>query len=94
MKLFNLLKRARPDEVTAETLRTLEDLSQRCGPCQRIKPAPTRFRVSFGAEEVRFNERVLMDIMYIGSRPVLHVVDEATRFSAARFLPDAQTETI
>eukprot|EP00171_Calliarthron_tuberculosum_P004009 IDg4009t1 len=62
--------------------------------CTRIKPAPTRFRVSFGAEEVRFNERILMDVMYIGMRPILHIVDEGTHFSAARFLNNISTETI
>lgn len=32
--------------------------------------------------------------MYIGFAPVLHIVDESTRFSAAQFLPDVTTLTI
>ena len=93
-KLFNLLKRARPEDPTHETLKVLEDLTKRCDPCQRIQNAPLRFRVSFGAENVRFNERVFIDIMYIDSDTVLHTVDEGTRFGAARFLSDASTKTI
>ena len=72
----------------------LEELSKRCDPCQRIQKAPTRFSVTFGAENVRFNERLLMDIMYIDGKPLLHIVDEGTNFSAARFLPDISTKTI
>ena len=93
-KLFNLLRRTRPEEATPETLNTLRNLSKRCDPCQRIQNAPTRFRVSFGAETVRFNERILLDVMYIDGKPVLHIVDEGTHFSAAQFLPDVSTKTI
>ena len=93
-KLFNLLKKARLEETTAEALRILQDLSKRCDPCKRIHTAPTRFRVSFGAENGRFNERVLLDIVTIDGKPVLHIVDEGTRFSAARFVPDVSTNTI
>ena len=32
--------------------------------------------------------------MYLDGKPVLHIVDEGTRFSAARFLPDVFTKTI
>ena len=69
-KLFNLLRRARPEEATPETLATLQELSKRCDPCQRIQNAATRFRVSFGAEHVKFNERILLDIMYINGKPI------------------------
>ena len=93
-KLFNLLCRARPEEATPETLSILEDLSKRCDPCQRIQNAPRRFRVSFGADHVRFNERILLDIMYINGSAILHIVDEGTHFSAARFLADVSTKTI
>eukprot|EP00171_Calliarthron_tuberculosum_P005792 IDg5792t1 len=93
-KLFNLLKRARSEHATPETLAILQDISNRCDPCQRIRPAPVRFRVSFGTENAKFNERIILDIMYIDSHPVLHIVDEGTRFSAARFLPSIDVEAI
>jgi hypothetical protein len=37
-------------------------------------------------DDIEFNFNIIVDIMYIASKPVLHVVDEATRFSAGRFL--------
>ena len=93
-KLFNLLLKSRPEDATPEARKTLEDISRRCGPCQRISSAPRRFRVSFGTEHIKFNERVIMDIMYIDGEPILHIVDDVTRFNAAYFLPDVSTETI
>lgn len=50
--------------------------------------------MSFGAESVRFNERLLIDIMYLDGKPVLHIVDEGTHFSAARFINDVSTKTV
>ncbi len=35
-----------------------------------------------------------MDVMYLDRKPVLHIVDEGTRFSAARFVPDVSRKTI
>ena len=93
-KIFNMLKKARSEEATTETLEILQDLSKRCDPFQRIHTAPTRFRVSFGAKNVCFNGRILLDVVTIDGKPVLHVVDEGTHFSAARFVPDVSTNTI
>lgn len=72
-KLFNLLKRARLEDTSSETLEILRDFSKCCDPCQQIHDVPTRFRVSFGANNVRFNEQILLDIVTIDSRPVLHI---------------------
>ena len=91
-KLYNLLKRAGLEAVDSKTLEQLEEIVSRCEPCQRIRNAPLRFRVSAGHENVRFNAFAYIDIMYLDGRPVLHIVDEATRFSAARFLPKTTTD--
>ncbi len=64
------------------------------GPFSTIRHGLTRFRVSFGSEEARFNESVLMDIMYLGNWPVLNIIDDGASFSAARFLPDVSSKTI
>ena len=93
-KLFNHLRRARPEEATPETLNTLRNLSKRCDLCERIKNAPTRFRISFGAETVRSNAIVLLDVIYIDGKPVLHIVDEVTHLSTAQLHPDVSTKTI
>lgn len=38
-KLFNFIKRARPEEVTTETMVILKEFSKRCDPCQRMQMA-------------------------------------------------------
>lgn len=93
-KLYNLLKRAGLEAVNSETLERLNDIVSKFEPCQRIRNAPLRFRVSMGHGDVRFHARAYIDIMYLDGRPVLHIVDEATRFSAARFLPKVSTESV
>ena len=89
-KLYQLLKRASREHVSSETLDSLKKIGEECEPCQRIARGPHRFRVSLGNEDTRFNQRVFIDIMYIDGLPILHVIDEATRFSAARFLTKSE----
>ena len=55
---------------------------------------PRRFKVSIGTEELRFNHVVVVDICYIKSKPVLHVVGEATHFQSAIFLSRVSTEHV
>ena len=93
-KLYNLLKRSRPEDTIPETLRILEGLAKRRDPCQRIHNAPNRFRVSFGGGNVRLNESLLIDKMYLEEKPFLHIVDEGTRFSAACFVSEVSAMTI
>ncbi len=37
-------------------------------------------------EDLDFNYNVIVDIMYIEGKPILHLVDEATRFQAGQWL--------
>lgn len=48
----------------------------------------------YGYENVRFNERILTYVMYLNFNLVLHIVDEETRFSAARLLTDVSKNTL
>ena len=41
---------------------------------------------SLSRRTAEFNYEVIVDVMYLDARPVLHVIDEATAFQAARFL--------
>lgn len=55
--------------------------------------APTHFRVLLGTENLHFNEGVYMDIIHINHAPILHLVEAATKFIAARFLSDDNIST-
>ncbi|KAK6211233.1 hypothetical protein QIS74_10497 [Colletotrichum tabaci] len=66
----------------------LEGLTKVCQRCQLHAPAPSRFKFTL-RDDCHFNFEVIIDVMYVeGNRPILHVVDTATSFNAARFLKD------
>lgn len=65
--------------------KSLEYLTKYCHFCQKHGKSPGRFRFTL-RDDVEFNFNIIVDIFYINSRPVLHIVDESTRFSAGKFL--------
>ena len=85
VKLYNLLKRAGNGALYSNTLHQLEKIVAQCDSCQRDKNETDRFRVTLGQEHARFNINVHMDSMHSEGDYVLHLVDEASSFSAARF---------
>lgn len=93
-KLHDLLKRARPDETDSKTMEILKDISQKCDPCQRMGPTPIRFRASIPEAELVFGDEVSIDLTWINGVAVMHLVDTATRFSAATFVPGPNTPRI
>lgn len=67
--------------------KALEHLTRYCHSCQMNGRSPGRFRFTI-KDDCEFNYMVIVDVMYLDGKPVLHVVDEATAFNAARFLPE------
>ena len=45
-------------------------------------------------EDIRFNAHAYIGIMYLDGKPVLHIVDEETRLSAARLLTKVKTDAV
>ena len=93
-KLYKLLKTAGLEAVDKSTLEELESIFAKFEPCHIVKSAPSRFRMSIGHENIQFNARAYINIMYLDGKPALHIVDEATRFSAARFLSKISTDAV
>jgi hypothetical protein len=58
-------------------------LTKFCHYCQKYSRSPGRFRFTL-RDDVHFNFNIIVDIMYISGAPLLHVVDESTRFQAGR----------
>lgn len=72
-----LLSRADNDGIiggdTKESIsRVREDLMV----CRRDDAAPWRFKISIGTDDLRFNSCGKLDTMFIGGKPVVHMVDE------------------
>lgn len=71
----------------------LEHLTKYCEHCQKHSKSPGRFKFTL-REDVNFNYTITVDIMYIDNTPILHVVDEATRFQAAKWLQNISAKYI
>lgn len=93
-RLYDLLRRANPRDSSPETLRTLEQLAAACSVCQTFGARPYRFRVSFPASPIRFNEEVSLDLFWLDGKPALHVADMQTGFGNAVFLRGQRVEDV
>jgi hypothetical protein len=78
-KLYDLLERA-SHEVKKPAL---EKLTKFCTFCQKYAKFSERFKFTL-KDDVNFNYSMIVNIMYIENSSISHVVDETTRFQAAR----------
>lgn len=92
-KLYEALRKAKPEDMNEETRTLIDAVTKSCHTCQRISIRPLSFSIRIN-DELAFNQELLLDIMYYNSRPILHIVDAGTHFSAARFLPNADSTTV
>lgn len=67
----------------------LKHLTAICHHCQLNAKAPGRFKFAI-KDDYEFNHEIIVDICHIDSQPVLHIVDTATSFQAARFLANKE----
>ena len=93
-KLYNILKRTHPKDTTCDTLKILEEISAACSTCTTLSRNPHRFRVTLPKDRCIFNHELAIDLVWLKKKPVLHVVDTHTNFSAAIFLPSKSTKDI
>jgi hypothetical protein len=83
-RLYSILKRAGHENVHRESI---EYLTKYCAQCQKHRKSPGRFKFTLRTDEDPvFNYCILVDVMYIDGDPLLHIIDEATRYQAARWL--------
>lgn len=80
-KLYSLLKRVNPKELKPKTLEVLKDIQKRCEKCSKLSRKPMRMQVgSIDTNEIVFNREISMDLCWIDSGYVLHVIDLGTRY--------------
>ncbi|KHJ30070.1 hypothetical protein EV44_g3856 [Erysiphe necator] len=91
IKLVNLLDKAGHEDP--QHRRLLENINKHCDKCQKYAGAPMRFKFTL-RDDVDFNHSIFVDVMYIDGSPILHVVDEATRFQAAKWLKNMSSSHI
>ncbi|KAI1005021.1 hypothetical protein K3495_g3195 [Podosphaera aphanis] len=83
-RLYRLLDRAGYEDNNNHR-NILQHITRFCQHCQRHGGSPGRFRFTL-KDNVRFNYCIVVDIMYIDGNPLLHVIDEGTKFQADRWL--------
>ena len=84
-RLYKVLERAGyGEEITRDAIAQINKV---CHQCQLHGAAPGRFKLVL-RDDTDFNASIIVDVMYLDGKPVLHSVDEATNFQAAKFLPD------
>ena len=91
-RLLRMMERAGHDHDHETHRLLLRRIERFCHLCQKHRRSPGRFRFTI-KDDAQFNHVVYVDVMYIDGDPVLHVVDEATRYQAARFLPNMTAQT-
>ena len=93
-RLYAVMKRADPETTSPTVLSDLERIAATCDICQRAAQKPHRFRVSLPEGDIVFNRTVCLDLMFLDSKTVLHIVDKDTKFSAAAFLGRETAEAV
>lgn len=75
-RLAKLLKHASHNDFEEKTLK---EITKFCHYCQLHSSALRRFKFTL-KDDHHFNYEILVDVMYLSSKPVLHVVDSLTAF--------------
>ena len=91
---YHLLRRASGEDLDKKVKQQLDKISDDCKICLRNAATPRRFRLTVGTDELRFNHRVVVDTMFIQNKPIIHLVDESTHFTAACFLKNQTASEI
>ena len=79
-RLKQLIKNSGTNDKSTDDL--IDSVTNNCDTCRRFKKPPPRPVVGMPLAS-EFNETVAMDIKFIHSSPVLHLIDHVTRYSAA-----------
>lgn len=74
-KIYNLIRRARPEKATNSVRRTLDSIAKACDSCQSFRPAPFRFRASLPPDQLVFIHELAIDLVWIDRASILHFVD-------------------
>lgn len=87
--MTDILELAGIPEDVKELVPTICETCRICPMWQRPQPkAKTHTRIS-----TNFNEAVQMDLLFWNSLIILHIIDEATRFSWIELGPDKSEDT-
>lgn len=82
----NFLRRAANGKLDRNIIKNIHRSHDSCDSCKVHAPKSRRFKLTLGTGDTRLNHRVFVDTMFLKTRPVMHLNDEPTHFSAASFM--------
>lgn len=91
-ELSALLHCTDPTRTFVSVLQTLESINQSCKHCRAFLFSPSCFRSYILSEELAFNEKLAMDLMWLDNGPVLHVVCTCNKLQGAALLRSKHVE--
>lgn len=91
-KLYNLVKRARPEQVCPKIKTINYNIYASCELWSTYSVQPFLFRTILPPEKVIFNRELAMDLMHLNKRPLLHIFDTATNFQNEKFTKSKSME--
>ena len=83
-KLHDLLRTSTLQAITSKTLQLLQYILSTCKLCRKSVKAPKHYLVIMETDNMRFNEKVYIEIIYIKGTSVLRMEDDAKQFSEAK----------
>ena len=93
-KLTRLLKSTgTPWNADSELLHELKHVSDNCRTCNLYRTTPSRPIVGLPSA-VKFQQTVVMDLKFFEGKIILHLIDHATRLSAAAVIPNKNPSTV
>lgn len=89
----DILERVRRISIILKTFGQKQHLSKYCMHCQEHGKSSRRFSFTI-KDDIEFNYNVIVNILYIQGKPVLHLIDKATRFQTGRWLKNISTKHV
>lgn len=90
-KLHKLIKDAGMNNI--ELCKEIQHIEEVCDTCQKYKRPRPKPIVTFPLSK-DFNESIAMDLKFYKNKPILHIIDHATRFSAASVVRSKDRDVI
>lgn len=91
--LMNLLRKADLDTVQEGTRNTIQYIAESYDSCEKLSSLPHGFKFTL-RDDSQFNSTIYVNLLWIDKKTILHVVDESTRYQAARWVPTVSAEAL
>lgn len=92
-KLHTLLIRSEMPNVSGDMRKILERITREYSLYHRYATARGQFKFTL-RDEKELSHTVFVDIFHIGKNPILHIVNESTRYQTTRWLKNVTADAI